>query len=125
MRWLLVVTASKLATPTRYHQRKMEIGETRVGGMSAFHTGLFGKEAEQDEKARAAQREQFLQSAKVQQQIQQHQQQQQQQQQERLPSSSEGLTAASAKPDTPAAQGWHQPEHTGCVGRQSEKTEQG
>ena len=35
----------------------MEVGEASVGGMSAFHSGMFGKEAQEDEKKKAAERE--------------------------------------------------------------------
>ena len=38
----------------------MEDGEASVGGMSAFHSGQFGKGAQEDEKKKAAEREKFL-----------------------------------------------------------------
>ena len=55
----------------------MEVGEASVGGMSAFHSGMFGKEAQEDEKKKAAERERFLSSVRSQQQHQPSQQQQQ------------------------------------------------
>ena len=54
----------------------MEVGEASVGGMSAFHSGMFGKDAEEDEKKKAAEREKFLSSVRNQQQQQSQQQQQ-------------------------------------------------
>ena len=106
----------------------MEVGEASVGGMSAFHSGMFGKEAEEDERKKAAEREKFLDSVKVQQKPQQQPQQQLQQQQpqqtqheqtniqQQPTASSDGLKIETTKMDTPVAQPWHQPEqYTGCV----------
>ena len=61
---------------TSFFQRKMEVGEASVGGMSAFHSGMFGKDAEEDAKKKAAEREKFLSSVRNQQQQQSQQQQQ-------------------------------------------------
>ena len=94
----------------------MEVGEATVGGMSAFHSGMFGKEAQEDEKKKAAERERFLGAVKGQQQ-QQPPQHEQTISQRQFVNSSEGFKVEVTAVDTPPfAQTWHQPgQYTGCV----------